>query len=250
MPFDQPTTNALNNALQSLQTASNELTKLLGGATPAPDKRIEILQKNFEQLSHYDRHYSTTRSALTTLLVTVGLVVAHDPLQALWVPQAVCVATDAWSVMTYIVRNFAVTLLLFFLAFPVNLYFRKLTLACNLIEHTISREIAEILGLPDIPSASARIRRVPDPPVRGYYFSDDLRRVVTSLKWPWFDAMTNLLMFAEAEFLIILVLVLISHCGFWSNYYGFALAIPPALGVAIFAVAAWLARRRRTRGGL
>jgi hypothetical protein len=245
MPFDQPTTNALNKALKSLETASNELAQLLDGTTPAPDNRIEILQKNFEQLSHYDRHYSTTRSALTTLLVTVGLVVAHDPLQALWAPQTVCVATDAWSAMTYLVRNFAITLLLFFLAFPVNLHFRKLTLACNLIEHTISREIAEILGLPDIPPASARIRRIPGPPVRGYYFSDDLRRVVASLKWPWFDAMTNLLMFAQAEFIIILLLILTSHCGFWSNYYSLALAIPPVLAGAIFAVAARLAARRR-----
>ena len=248
MSFDQPTTNALNNALQSLQAASNELTRLLGGATPEPDKRIEILQKNFEQLSHYDRHYSTTRSALTTLLVTVGLVVAHDPLQNLWTLPA-CVVTDAWSVVSYIVRNFAVTLLLFFLAFPVNLHFRKQTLACNLIEHTISREIAEILGLPDIPRASVQIGRIKDPPVRGYYFSDDHRRVVASLKWPWFDAMTNLLMFAEAEFLIILVLVLLSHCAFWSNYILLALAVPPVLAVVIFAVAKLLAQRRRARGG-
>lgn len=249
MPFDQPTTNALNNALQSLQTASSELTRLLGGTTPAPDKRIEVLQKNFEQLSHYDRHYSTTRSALTTLLVTVGLVVAHDPLHDLWASTA-CFVTDALSVVTYIVSNFAVTLLLFFLAFPVNLHFRKLTLACNLIEHTISREIAEILGLPDIPSPSARILRIPDPPVRGYYFSDDHRRVVASLKWPWFDAMTSLLMAAEAEFIIILVLALISHCALWSKYYLLALAVPPALAAVALTVAAWLAQRRRARGGI
>ncbi len=94
-----------------------------------------------------------------------------------------------------------------------------------------------------------RIGRIKDPPVRGYYFSEDHRRVVASLKWPWFDAMTNLLMFAEAEFLIILVLVLLSHCAFWSNYILLALAVPPVLAVVIFAVAKLLAQRRRARGG-
>lgn len=225
MPIDTPTATTLGQVLQTLRTASNELESLLGGTAPAPDKRIDILQKNSAELGNYDRHYSTTRSALTTLLVTVGLYVANAPVSAL-LSKTSCAATDILSVMAYLVRNFGVTILLFLLAFPVNLFFRRQTLACNRIQRVIAREIGMVAALPDVPPAPPDIQGL-HPPIRGYYFTDDLYRVLQSVKWPRFDWMTRLLLFAVLEFLVIVVVLISSGCNIWPAYVDFLLLAGP-----------------------
>jgi hypothetical protein len=236
MPLDQQTTDALNRVFQGLDTASREVRHLLGGVNPAPDdKRIEVLQKNFAELSNYDRHYSTTRSALTTLLVTVGLVIAQEPIrQSLAnVASQTCIAPHGWFVVTYIARNFAFTLLLFFLAFPVNLYFRKQTLACALIERTIAHEIGTIANLPNVPNLPRRVLNINNPPVRGYYFPEDFRRVVRELRWPWFDEMTTLLLFAVLEFLVVVALLISWPCALWPIWVIVAALAAPGLFVLV-----------------
>ena len=73
MPIDQVTANILTQTVQQLRVSCENITNLLADtpAEPVPDadQRIEILQKNYAEVSNYDRHYSTTRSALTTLLI-------------------------------------------------------------------------------------------------------------------------------------------------------------------------------------
>lgn len=222
MTLTPPETQALNSALQALQTASSQVEQVLAGAVPPSDKRIDILQKNLAELSNYDRHYSTTRSALTTLLITVGLYAAGEPLKALWTPQVTCAWDGIGSATGYLLYRFPITILLFFLAFPVNLFFRRQTQACGWVERVIAREVALIAGLPNPPAIPTALQNL-NPPISGYYFPQDLHRALGQLKrWPTFDEMTILLLFAQLEFLAILFCLMARPCGRpWYEMLGF-----------------------------
>jgi hypothetical protein len=231
-------TQALNDALHALRSAGNQVEQVLGGPVPPSDKRIDILQKNFAELSNYDRHYSTTRSALTTLLITVGLYVAGEPLKELWASQT-CSWGDIGSAASYLLYRFPITILLFFLAFPVNLYFRRQTRACGWVERVIAREIALIAGLPDPPAIPTALQNL-NPPISGYYFPQDFHRALRRIgRWPSLDEMTILLLFAQLEFLAILCCLMARQCGRpWYELLGFV-AVPVVLAFI-------LSRFRRT----
>jgi len=85
MPFDPAERGALEEATQQLDTARQRLGAVLGGPPPLATaaQTIDILQKTYGEISNYDRHYSTVRSALTTLVVGAGLVAATEPLKTM-----------------------------------------------------------------------------------------------------------------------------------------------------------------------
>jgi hypothetical protein len=247
MPIDQATANSLTEILRRFREGCQEIANLLPNAPaqPAPtaDRRIEILQKNFAEVSNYDRHYSTTRSALTVLLVTVGLALAVEPLKSLWGRAPPCSASNGWDGLGDVLYRFPITLLLFLLTVPVNFYFRRLTFTCAIIERAIEREIAECANLQVVPEMALppRIGNL-RPPV-GYYFRFDLYRVSRSVGWPRLDEMTMLLLFAVLEFIAILFYWEVSSCTFWRSYFTYGLfAAPVIIGLALL----WMRRGRAT----
>lgn len=236
MPIDQVTANILTQTVQQLRVSCENITNLLADtpAEPVPDadQRIEILQKNYAEVSNYDRHYSTTRSALTTLLVTVGLLLAHDPLGNLS-SAAKCSITGGWAAFMNILYYFPITLLLFLLTVPLNLHFRRLTYACAMLERAIEREVGRIAALPGFGTITLPRKLENLTPPVGYYFRLDLRRAHRALGWPRLDQMTLLLLPAVFEFIAISYFFEIRLCSFWNYYWNYLILLisPIALGL-------------------
>jgi hypothetical protein len=245
MPVDQATAQSLAQILGRLRAGCDDIAALLPNAatTPTQDdkQKIEILQKYYSEISNYDRHYSSTRSALTVLLVTVGLVLATEPLKAMWARTS-CIPSSAWAGIADLLNHFPITLLLFLLTFPVNLYFRRLTFACAILERAIEREIAVKSAIP-VPGDMFIPNNIQNlaPPI-GYYFRYDLGRVNRQIGWPRLDEMTLLLIFSVLEFIAILFYWEISACMFWRIYL-YGVFVVPLVVVGI------LGRRWRNRPG-
>lgn len=236
--MDPQTATALTPILQRLRDACEDIANMMPNAAaqpqPTAERRVEILQKNFSEVSNYDRHYSTTRSALTVLLVTVGLALAVEPLKSLWGRNPLCSVVNGWDGLKDLLYHFPITLLLFLLTFPVNLYFRRLTFTCAIIERAIEREIAVRALLPislDM-ALPATIQNL-DPPI-GYYFRFDLYRVNRAVGWPRPDEMTLLLLFAVLEFIAILFFWEVSGCTFWHVAFTCGIFVLPIIIIIIF----------------
>ncbi len=237
MPIDQVTADVLTQTVQQLRVSCQNITNLLAHApeepVPSADEFIAILQKNFAEVSNYDRHYSTTRSALTTLLITVGLLLAHDPLANLSAAPK-CSITSGWDAVTNIVYYFPITLLLFLLTIPLNLHFRRLTYACAMLERAIEREVGRIAALPgfDTITLPQRLQNL-TPPV-GYFFRLDLRRAYKAIGWPRLDQMTLLLLPAVFEFIVILYFFEIRLCDFWKYFWNYLILLIPPIALGFF----------------
>lgn len=241
MPVDQESANTLTQALQQVRAACQRIESILPGnaavANAAPDQRIEILQKNFAEVSNYDRHYSTTRSALTTLLITVGLLLAKDPLSAI-AGRTSCTLARPLDGVIDIFYQFPITLLLFLLSIPLNLHFRRLTASCAALERSIEREIGHLAAIPganqvEVPHG---LRNLAAPPI-GYHFRLDLRRAYRAVGWPRVDTMTLLLVPAILEFIAICYCFEVIVCKFWSLYWNFLILLAPLLFLLVFYLA-------------
>jgi hypothetical protein len=203
MPLDDETRRRLLPVRDGLVNAAQALDALLTGA-PEPlsrDARIELLGKTYTRASDYDRHYSTTRSALTGLVITIGLAAAADPIKAvlaLTPTSPACVSLGTKAHLLQAILPFAPTLLMFLLAVVVNVYFQRLTAACEIIESEVERRLGELA--PDLyPAGSMRAGRVPG--ITGYAFRTDLRIAFakTSVWHP--EAMKLLLVLAILVFI-------------------------------------------------
>jgi hypothetical protein len=84
MPLDDQVKLVFGDALTKLNSICTNINNVMAQnglvqVTPIDNaKKIDILQKVYAEASNYDRHYSITRSALTSLLVTVGLAASKD----------------------------------------------------------------------------------------------------------------------------------------------------------------------------
>jgi hypothetical protein len=201
MPLDPGERQALEAAAQQLDAARQQLAVVLAGPPPpvTADQTIDILQSTYGEISNYDRHYSTVRSALTTLVVGAGLVAAAEPLKVL---SALSVCRDcqtlwchAHRIFTGVTAPFALTWLLFALAVLVSLYFQRLTYACRKLEEEIERRIATAAHLANYP-----VQQVRGVDVQGFLFRTDLRSVVRRVSRVYFDEMSQLLVAAITVF--------------------------------------------------
>ena len=133
--------------------------------------------------------------------MTVGLLLAHDPLGNLS-SAAKCSITGGWAAFMNILYYFPITLLLFLLTVPLNLHFRRLTYACAMLERAIEREVGRIAALPSFGTITLPRKLENLTPPVGYYFRLDLRRAHRALGWPRLDQMTLLLLPAFSNLLL------------------------------------------------
>jgi hypothetical protein len=242
---DPATRSRLEPILSRLNLAGQDLAQLMAGApaaAPTPDRQVDVLQKVYGEISNYDRHYSTTRSALTALVVTVGLAASAEPIKALFDTSKqppVCL-NPRFDAIVQQALPFGITLLLFLLAVLVSLYFQRLTRSCQLLEEAIEREINRL--------TTGTVRGQPDrqlAPIIGnisyYQFREDLGIVGHSLKWPHFDTMSRLLLFGIFVFISFIIDVVLYRCSALHWYFGILILIGP--GVVIWLLASLLNRR-------
>lgn len=230
MPIDQQTADALTGILQRLRTGCDEIANLLPNAAPQlGEARLAALQRNYAEVSNYDRHYSTTRSALTTLLVTIGLLIVVDPLKEL-TNLSTCDVISVGAGFSNLFSRYSITFLLFFVAFPLNLYFRRMTTACGWLERAIEREMGRSSVLPNttnitLPTYLVNLQ-LADPPL-GYYFRYDLYRVAKQIRWPRADPITMLLLFSVLSFASILFILKFANCAFWRAWRTYCALLLP-----------------------
>jgi len=256
MPLNPAQKLALVAIHERLGAARQALANLLGGVPEAADPaaKIDILQKCYGEISNYDRHYSTVRSALTTLVVGAGLVAAADPLKALACQQLSGNGQDPAFVLLVLVplvlvplvlEKLALTWLLFFLAVVVSLHFQRLTYACRKLEEEIERRIANAAGL-----ATLGDEEVVGVKISGFRFRDDLSRVVKKVRVIYFDEMSILLLMAILIFFAMVVGYALGKCDtvfydshqawVWAAIVGFSVA-----GLGFTAMVNWLRKVSR-----
>jgi hypothetical protein len=212
MPLDPAERAALQAAAQQLDAARQQLGTVLGGLPAAPaEQTIDILQMTYGEISNYDRHYSTVRSALTTLVVGAGLVAAAEPIKAL---TASSVCKDCVTLWCHVHRigaavtgPFGLTWLLFVLAVLVSQYFQRLTYACRVLEEEIERRIATAANL-----ANDAPQQVMGIDINGFQFRSDLKAVVSKVSPVYFDEMSRLLVTAILVFFGFLILYALRLC--------------------------------------
>ncbi len=205
MPLDDETRRRLQPVQQGLASATSALDALLTAGTGdlSRERKMELLGKTYTEASNYDRHYSTTRSALTGLVITIGLAAASDPIKTVLAiakpaDSPYCLQLGVRALLVHGVMPFVPTLLMFALAIAVNLYFQKFTAACEKIETEIERKLAELA--PELQLAPAP-RRAGATNITGYLFRADLKAALaeTSLWHP--EAMKLLLVIAIGVFI-------------------------------------------------
>ena len=135
MPLDENVKGVFSDALSKLNGICTNIRNVLSEngivqTTPIDDiKRIDILQKVYSEVSNYDRHYSITRSGLTSLLVTVGLAASKDGFDHLPTMSDLnqCNIDGYLSISYELFSKFFVTMIFFFLAIILNLHFQRMT---------------------------------------------------------------------------------------------------------------------------
>ena len=65
-----------------------------------------------------------------------------------------------------------------------------------------------------------------------------------ALRWPAFDEMTALLLFAQLEFLAILIVLVASVCAPWPLYVNVVIIVAPAIAALVIWCVRRLSRRR------
>lgn len=231
----------LEPILDRLNQAAKSLAQLLPGAPvaqPTRERQVDVLQKVYGEISNYDRHYSTTRSALTALTVTVGLAASAEPIKTLFDASkqpAVCSA-PGFATTVQQALPFAITLLLFLLAILVSLYFQRLTRSCQLLEEVVERKINELTTN----TAGGQVDRQLNPVISQityYQFREDLSTVRRALKWPHFDTMSRLLLFGITIFISFVVVVVFYRCSSLHWYWGTLILIGPPVSTWLLAKA-------------
>jgi hypothetical protein len=212
-------------------------------AGPTADRQVDVLQKVYGEVSNYDRHYSTTRPALTALVVTVGLAASAEPIKALFdhSRQFLVCSNPAFGTIVERVLPFGVTLLLFLLAVLVSLYFQRLTRSCQLIEEAIEREISRLMTGVVHGELDRQLTTIIGR-ISYYQFRIDLGLVSRSLKWPHFDTMSRILLFGICTFISFVVDVVLYRCGSTHWYWGLLILIVP--GGIVWTLAELLNKRR------
>jgi hypothetical protein len=219
MASDDVTRQRLDAVRQLLAQAADELGSVL--AAPAElsvERRVDLLWKVFGEVSNYDRHYSTVRSALTILLVSVGLAVASDPLKAVFSyakPQdsPFCLQLGPAAFVIHGVLPFVPMLLIFALAIAINVYFQRLTASCEILEDEIERQIVTLSG--GLGAAGLGAPEAPDPKaagVSGYRFRRDLKSIYRHTSGWHMDAMKLLLLIGVAIFVAFAVAAAVLPC--------------------------------------
>lgn len=249
MPLSQQEADALRQVRDRLTATATALDGMLGAgpAAAAVDAdRIAQLRSEHGEAGDYDRHYSTTRSALTALVVTVGLAASADRIKALTSAGAAC-AIDPFAqtlgiTLAATLFPFALTILLFLLAVAVSLYFQRLTFACELIQREAEHRLAALAGImvPADQDWTARRERFNAHAMPGGAFRADLAVISTHLSYRG-DAMTSLLLLGIFTFLGLAVGFTFQPCSSWHMRYTILVAGgAAALGGLIAAI---LARR-------
>jgi hypothetical protein len=122
MPLDEDVKTVFSDALSKLDGICANIKKVMlqNGVEPTTidnNKRIDILQKVYQEVINYDRHYSITRSAITSLLITVGLAAAKDGFDHLPTVATLGLSCDLRGFLNLsieLLRTFFVTMILFF----------------------------------------------------------------------------------------------------------------------------------------
>ena len=237
MPLDDETRARLNPIHQRLALASQELDLLLtapDAGLPA-ERRVDLLWNVFGEVSNYDRHYSTVRSALTILLVSVGLAVASEPLKALFAivraqDNPFCLQHGASELVTHGVLPFVPMLLIFALAIAINIHFQRLTASCEILEDEIERKIIELspgLGEPGVQNPKAA-------GVSGYRFRRDLETIYRRTRRRHPEPMKILLIVGILVFILFVAAAAVLPC-VWHpvpSNLGVSQTAPPATGGA------------------
>lgn len=248
-----PLTNQEAQIAQTIHDRAAEIgtltTQLLGPAAIAPpstEEKIELLQKAYGEVSNYDRHYSSVRSALTALLVTVGLAASADAFRTTVQDSTVSTHTvtsiilttacaiDNWDhVLERIILTFLVTFLLFFMAILINVYFQRLTRACDVMERQIDLAIDQLSGLNILPP----VNPAPANPIPfSYNFRTGFRFAVKDCTLYHFDGMAWLLIISISMFVAFAISTRGVGCQGWTlgkTFYVFGQSSAIAIGVAL-----------------
>jgi hypothetical protein len=220
MPLDDQVKLVFGDALTKLNSICTNINNVMAQnglvqVTPIDNaKKKDILQKVYAEASNYDRHYSITRSALTSLLVTVGLAASKDGFDHMPSMSTLAISCDfkGYLGLSYeLARTFFVTLILFFLAILINLYFQRMTFSCRLIEHKIEKLIQEMVA--GVTAGTDRLRNhTAISGISGYEFRDHLGRVYREIPSPHFDMMARLLLTGIALFFSYLFTIASKQC--------------------------------------